>query len=76
MGPTAWRERENLTLKEAAKRLGVSSASCVFRYERGERETPNSVTMAYARESGGEVTAEDLHRARKRFLRAQERSAA
>lgn len=74
MTPSAWREKAGLTLKQAAKRLGCSSASCVFRYERGEREAPNSVVLAYERESKDEkglpqVTGEDLNRVRQRFVR-------
>jgi transcriptional regulator with XRE-family HTH domain len=74
MTPSAWREKAGLTLKETAKRLGVSSASCVFRYERGEREAPNSVVLAYERESRDEngapqVTGADLQRVHQKWER-------
>jgi transcriptional regulator with XRE-family HTH domain len=72
MDPAAWRKKIGWTLKKAALRLGCSSASVVFRYERGEREAPNSIALAYERESKGEVTSEDLHRVHKRWLRAEE----
>lgn len=72
MDPAAWRKREKLTVRGAAKRLGIKSAMSVLRYESGEREAPNSVAIAYERESGGEVSAEDLNRVRKRFLRMEE----
>jgi len=71
MEPAEWRKKAGLTLKQAAQRLDCSSASCVFRYERGEREAPNSVVLAYGRESDGEVTGEDLNRVPKRFLRSE-----
>lgn len=70
MNPRDWRQkRAKLTLGGAAKVLGCSSASCVLRYERGEREAPNSVVLAYEKLSDGDVTGADLARVRKRFLR-------
>jgi len=76
MDPAAWRVKAKLTLRDVARRLGVASPMTVLRYERGEREAPNSVALRYERESGGQVTSEDLHRARQRFLRGQAKRAA
>jgi len=70
MDPRAWRKKAARTLTETALSLGLSSPSTVRRYETGEREAPNSIAIAYAEISGGAVSAEDLNRARQRFLRA------
>lgn len=69
MDPAIWRKKRGLTLKETARQIGHVSESMVFRYERGQREAPTSVSLAYERISGGAVTAADLNRTRKRFLR-------
>lgn len=71
MDPAAWRKKAKLSLRELAVRLR-STRMTVSRYERGEREAPNSVALAYARESGDEVTGADLNRVRQRYLRAHE----
>ncbi len=65
----AWRKREKLTLREVALLLGRTAMSAL-NYETGKREAPNSIALAYAKISKGEVTGADLHRVRKRFLRA------
>jgi transcriptional regulator with XRE-family HTH domain len=70
MTPAAWRKREGLTLRELAARLGCTRMSAM-RYESGEREAPNSIALTYERISGGEVTAEDLNRARGRYLHSK-----
>lgn len=75
MSPAAWRKKEGLSLREVAVRLGVAWSS-LRRYENGERDAPTSLAMAYERESKGEVTSEDLHRVRRRFLAADDRDAA
>lgn len=70
MSPVKWRKQvAKKTLSEVATSLGCSSLSSVQRYETGEREAPNSVVLAYAKISDGQVTGEDLDLVRKRFLR-------
>jgi len=70
MDPRAWRKKKaRLPLADVALLLGVSSPNTVRRYETGEREAPNSIALAYERVSAGAVSAEDLNRARSRFLR-------
>jgi transcriptional regulator with XRE-family HTH domain len=70
MVPARWRHQSKLSLRELAARLGITRMT-LSRYEKGEREVPNSVVLAYARESDGQVTGEDLDRVRKRYVRAQ-----
>lgn len=70
MTPEAWRHKSKLTLAEVAALVGVASAMTVKRYETGAREVPNSIALSYERVSMGAVTAEDLNRARRKFLRA------
>jgi transcriptional regulator with XRE-family HTH domain len=75
MDPAAWRKREKLTLRDLGAKLGIN-ANSVTNYETGRREAPTSVSLAYQKLSGGDVTPEDLHRARRRFLATEERDAA
>lgn len=70
MDPAGWRKKAKLSLRDLAARLGITRMT-LSRYEKGEREAPNSVVLAYARESAGAVTGEDLNRARKRYVRAR-----
>lgn len=68
MNPAVWRQKAKKTLAEVAGLVGCSSPTTVQRWERGEREVPNSVALAYASASNGEVTAEDLNKARQAYL--------
>jgi transcriptional regulator with XRE-family HTH domain len=67
MVPSSWRKQRELSLRAVAQLLGVESPSSVLRYERGEREAPNSIALAYERISAGAVTSEDLARAHRAF---------
>lgn len=68
MDPANWRKKAAWSLRDVAKLLGCSSASSVRRWEKGERDAPTSIALAYEQISGGKVRAEDLSRTRKRFL--------
>jgi transcriptional regulator with XRE-family HTH domain len=69
MAPAAWRKKKKLSLRNVAKLIGVRSAMTVLNYESGAREMPNSVALAYERESDGEVSAEDIAAVRRSYLR-------
>jgi len=77
MTPAAWRAKTKKTLEEVATLLreagaeDVSSLSTVRRYERGEREAPTSVSLAYRSISSRLVTAEDVDSVRKAWLLAE-----
>jgi transcriptional regulator with XRE-family HTH domain len=75
MDPAAWRKREGLSVRKAARRLGIRSPMSVLHYETGAREAPNSIVLAYERESAGTVTGADLHKVRQRYLRGQSKAA-
>lgn len=68
MNPETWRKKAKKTLREAAALLGCSSHVTVERYETGKREAPNSIVIAYEKQSAGKVTAADLNRVRKKYL--------
>lgn len=72
MSPSLWRRKRGLSLSRVAELLGCGSPSTVLRYERGVRDVPNSVSLAYSEISNGAVTASDLARVRKGFLRQQD----
>jgi transcriptional regulator with XRE-family HTH domain len=75
MDPADWRRQAKKTLAEVAALVGCSSLSSVQRYETGEREAPNSISLAYRRISGGAVTPEDFENARKKYRRRTARRA-
>ena len=71
MFPATWRKQQQLSLRAVARMVGVVSATTVLRYERGEREAPNSVALAYEKTSRSLVTSEDLAHVRRSFLSAR-----
>lgn len=71
MAPSEWRKQARLRLADLATHAGCASASSVMRYERGDREAPNSVVLAYQHLSKGLVTGEDFAAVRARYLADQ-----
>lgn len=76
MEPFDWRKREGLSLRTVARMLRAGSAMSVLRWERGERDCPNSFSVAYLKITAGKVGPEDLNRVRNRYLRTQATAAA
>ena len=71
-----WRKSLGLTLAEAAAAFGIADANpsrTLQRFETGERRPSAELAETILRESGGKVTAHDLHEVR---LQWEKRNAA
>jgi Helix-turn-helix. len=55
-----WLEKNDLTRAAFALRVGTTTAT-ISRIAKGEQNIPLSLIDAIKRETGGEVTADDLH---------------
>lgn len=64
-----WRILNEMTMAEAAKRLGLDSARTYQRYETGENRPDAPMLVLIQRMTAGAVTVEDMHRLRLRWLR-------
>jgi len=64
-----WRLKHEITMAEAAKRLGLDSARTYQRYETGENRPDAPMLVMIHKMTDGSVTVEDMHRLRFGWLR-------